>query len=416
MSLSPKQRAIAAYWGSPFRWTLVSGPMGSGKTHPGTLGLALGLSRYGGAEACLVSKSWPQLKSILYGELQGLIGEPVIVEDDGSVKLKGANGMVNRLRCFAAQDKRAEPRIRGFNFVGGLIDEMVTLPLGILAAVNARCRVGEARICGLTNPDGPLHPVKKHFFDKADDISAQVVATTLYDNPSLHPSYIASLKAHYQGHMYERMVMGRWAAATGLVYPRALEFSSEAPDEEMAAYDVCIDVGESSVTAAILFGRSSSGRTWALDEWVFDHQERGQLSEERLVAELREAFGGFDISAWMVDPAAKSFRMELARQLGPAAAVGKAENDWTDGVQEVNHWFASDGLRIWGDRCPTLMETVGALVYDEAKSEQGEDVAVKVPDHLTDILRYYVLTRAIQEHGGRKIWLARKAQMREDAP
>lgn len=421
MTLSTKQRQIAAYWGSDHRWTLVSGPMGSGKSHPATLGLLLGLSRYGGVEAFLASKSWPQIKSMVHGEMETILGEPITIESDGSLELQGAGGLSNRIRCFAAQDRRAEPRIRGFNFVGGLVDEMTTLPPGILAAVNARCRVGEARICGLTNPDGPNHPVKLNYFGNAEAIDAQVITTTLYDNPSLHPSYIDSLKAHYSGHMRERMVYGRWAAATGLVYPRALEFSDKEPDVPMAAYDVTIDVGESSVTCALLMGRTADGHTWVLDEWVYDHSVRGAISEEAQVSMIREHFawtrstppGG--IATWTVDPAAKRFRQEIMRQLPHGAQIGKGANEVMDGIQEVNHWFATGVLHIWGERVPLFMSTVGALTYDEERSEMGEDAVVKIPDHLTDCFRYYVLSRAINEMGGRKVWQARRDAMKETA-
>ena len=181
----------------------------------------------------------------------------------------------------------------------------------------------------------------------------------------------------------------------------------------MLIHDVVIDVGESSVTCALLFGRTPSGKTWVLDEWVHDHRLSGKLTERQLVGAIIHAWPGVKIHSYMVDPAAKRFRVELQRQLGPHAIVGKAENDWDEGVEEVNYWFASDALYIDGDRCPQLLDTAGALTWDEEQAEIGNDVPTKVADHLTDCLRYGVLTRAIHEAGGREVWEAKRRQARD---
>ena len=63
-----------------------------------------------------------------------------------------------------------------------------------------------------------------------------------------------------------------------------------------------------------------------------------------------------------------------------------------------------------------LMANLGALIYDEEQAALGKDVPVKIPDHLTDCLRYLVLTRAIHEAGGRTVWEARRKASREIAP
>lgn len=414
MRLSAKQRQIVSYGGNGKRWTLVSGPMGSGKTFAGGAGFGLFTSLWGHVEFGICTKSWGQLKSFIRESLEPAIAQEVMIEDDGSFEISGANGFSNRIRCFAAQDKRVEPRMRSYNFAGMLFDEMTTLPSGVLAAGNARCRVGEAKIIGLTNPDGPRHPVKLNYFDNAEGIDAEVIQTSLYDNPSLSHSYIDSLSAHYSGHMRERMVHGRWAAATGLVFPRAIEFSEDSCDPAtIVAHDVVIDVGEASVTCALLCGRTATGKSWILDEWVHDHSTQGRLSERDLVSRIRHAWPGVVIGSWIVDPAALRFRQELLRQLPKGSAVGKAYNDWDEGVWETNHWFASEALYIDGDKCPETMATIGALVYDEDQAAIGKDVPVKVPDHLTDCLRYYTLTRAIHESGGREAWEANRKQMRE---
>lgn len=415
-NLSAKQRDIALYGTAEERWTIVSGPVGAGKTYAGLVGFVLWQSRWANANFGLLCKTQKQLEALLADDLTRLLGETPVITDRGYFTLGGADGTTNKVWCFLGTDRRAEPRIRGFNFSGFVADELTTMPFSLLAAINARVRVGEGgRIIGLTNPDGPLHPVKRRYIDNAADHDAAVHMTQIADNPALPDSYIASLSQHYDGHMKLRMVDGVWAAASGLVYPRAHERSLEAPDETMVAYDVAIDVGESSVTHALLAGRTASGMTWIVAESRHDHVTQGTLSEREQIHKIMRDFDGPLIHSWIVDPAAKRFRQELLRQLGHGAQVGKAYNSFTEGVEEVNYWLSIPSLRFYGEQVPHLMAELGGLQWDEGAAEKGRDVPVESPDHGTDALRYLVLTRAIHEAGGHDAWQASRRRMKEVA-
>ena len=410
--LSPKQREIATYGAREKRWTLVSGPVGAGKTEAGLIGFLLWQQRWSGAQFGVLTKGHKQLQATLFEGIERILGEPLKTYKEGYL-LPSMNGGTNYLLPFVGQDKRAEPRLRSLNLSGMVIDELTTLPYTLLGAANARCRVGPAKIIGMTNPDGPLHPVKLNYFDCADDIDAEVHWTKLADNPSLTKEYIDSLSAHYSGHMLDRMVNGLWASATGLVYPHAADVAGEAPDVEFVAYDVAVDVGEANVTHALLSGRTADGKTWILGEWRHDHVAQGKLREAALIAKLRTYFSGYDVHSWIVDPAAKTFRQELLKQLGPKGNVGKAYNDWTEGVEEVNHWIATESLFLYGRNLPYLMAEIGSLIYDAEQALLGKDVPVKVPDHGTDAMRYLVLTRAVDEAGGRRTWEAIRQRRKE---
>lgn len=407
--LSPKQRHVATYGARDKRWTFVSGPVGSGKTHAGEIGFTLWQRNYGGHEFGLITKGRPQLGSLLR-EFGRHLHVDLTIDSDGVVALPGASGMTNSLICFLGTDKRSEPRIRGFNLTGFFADEIVTYPYSLVAAINARCRVGDPRILGLTNPDGPRHPLKVNYLDQADKMNAEVIYTSVYDNPTVTQAYIDSLHASYSGHMLERMVYGRWAAASGLVYPHYLECVGVPEDVEIVAMDVSIDVGESSVTHALLSGRTRDGKTWIIDECRHHHIEEGVLNDREMVAKIKRAFSGWakplEINSWIVDPSAARFRQEMVNQ--GLRSVGQAENDYREGIDEVNYWINTGALRIWAERVPHLMNELGALVWDEEQSEKGNDVPAATPDHGADALRYLVLTRTIHEIGGRKMWEARR--------
>lgn len=411
--LSERQREIATFGGRSERWTLVSGPVGSGKSHAGLIGWSLWARMHGGHEFGLLTKGRPQMRS-LRKELSRLF-RMELPADAEEFPLPGIDGRVNTFRCFVGQDKRSEPRLRSYNLRGVLIEEATTVPFELIAAANARTRVGEgAKLLALTNPDGPRHPLKLNYFDKASEINGRAIYTELADNPVLPQSYIDSIKLSYTGHMLQRMVYGVWAAASGLVYPHFLEVASELPEGFAPVfYDVVVDVGESSVTHALLVARCGDGTAWIIDECRHHHLQEGVLDERQMIAKIKRQFAGVDIGLWIVDPAALSFRQALAA-VESRVPVGKGYNDWTEGVQEVNHWINLRAIRLVESRLPHLMAELGALVWDEDQADKGNDVPVKTPDHGTDALRYYVLTRTIHESGGRKAWEARKKRELEE--
>lgn len=410
--LSERQRHIATYGAREKRWTLVSGPVGSGKTHSGLLGFSLWQRLYAGHEFGLLTKGHPQLASIIR-DMERAAGFDIWVDSDGMAALPTIGGMDNALLCFVGRDKSAEPRLRSFNLTGFVIDEGTTLPFPLIAAANARMRVGDPRGLILTNPDGPRHPLKVQYFDDAENMDAEAIYTSIHDNPTVTQSYIDSLHRSYSGHMLERMVNGRWAAATGLVYPHYLEVVREMPNpSEFQVLDASVDVGESSVTHALLYGRDHDGDTWVIDECRHDHIVEGVLSIRGMVAKVRREFAHWGpIHSWTVDPSALTFRQELLAQGEPN--VGKAHADWTEGHQEVNHWIGLEALLLVEKSVPHLMNELGALVWDDDAADKGDDKPIPTSDHGTDTLRHYVLTRTIHESGGRRAWEARKRHERE---
>ena len=406
MRFSETQRRIASYGCRDKRWTLVSGPVGSGKTEAGLTGFLLWASKFSGCQFGILSKGHMQLSAVVKDGIERITGERLRQDRDAHYILPNSSGGHNKLIPLVAQDKRAEQRMRSYNFAGALIDEGTTMDHNVISAMNARCRVGESKIILMTNPDGPLHPLKLQYFNRAQEINGEVIETELRDNPSISESYIESLNQIYTGHMLERMVYGRWVAASGLVYPHLHSVSLRSPgeDEPMVTYDVSIDVGEASVTAALLSGRTVDGKTWIVDEYYHNHVEKGVLTEAQLVAGIRRKFQWATPRVWIVDPSAKSFIGELMRQLQRTNNIGRAITDWNEGVAEVNHWIASGALFVDGAKCPNLMKESGMLIFDENKALIGEDSVVPVPDHACDALRYLVLTRAVQEAGGKKAW------------
>ena len=198
-ALKDRQREIAMYGATPYRWTLVSGPQGCGKTHAGLTGLVLKMRMFSGVDFGVTTKTRKQMKSALRGGIDQIMGEEM-AGDDEVAKIPNGHGGYNNLISFVADNKAAEKRMRSFNLAGMLVDEATTLPDGIVAAANARCRVGRnPQLLVLTNPDGPLHPLKVNYFDCPHDINGKAVWCDIWDNPTMTQAMVDSMSKAYTG-------------------------------------------------------------------------------------------------------------------------------------------------------------------------------------------------------------------------
>ena len=82
-ALKGNQRKIATAWAAPYRFTLVSGPQGCGKTHAGLINLLLGMRNFGDCDFGILTKTRKQLKSSLRGGIEQILGE----ELDGIIRI-----------------------------------------------------------------------------------------------------------------------------------------------------------------------------------------------------------------------------------------------------------------------------------------------------------------------------------------
>ncbi len=63
------------------------------------------------------------------------------------------------------------------------------------------------------------------------------------DNPSLSEDVRKRYRTMFSGAFYSRFIEGKWTAATGLIYPFALDLLCEVPKADFERYAVSIDYG-----------------------------------------------------------------------------------------------------------------------------------------------------------------------------
>lgn len=299
------------------------------------------------------------------------------------------------IHVLGAHDAKAESRLRGLTLAGAYLDEATLVPEAFWTQLLGRLSVAGARLYTTTNPDNPAHWLKEKYLNRAGELSMRVFHFTLDDNPSLDPSYVASLKAEYTGLWYRRFILGHWVAAEGAVFdcwdPDEHVIPAERLPELRKVVALGVDHGTTNPSAGILVALGADDRLYAVDEWWLDG---ATMPAKPTISQQSESLRG-----WLepqpqpryvpVDPAAAAFRAQLHND--GVRGVTEADNDVKYGIPLVASLLASGGLLVT-DRCTNLIREFPGYAWDPKATEKGKDEPIKVADHALDGLRYAVVT------------------------
>ena len=393
LPLHLKQREILRAILNARLGVLLPGPFGTGKTHAGLLGFMiwsqnekLGNPR---GDYLVASKTLKQASDILVpimGGVADLLKLPFREKNDKNnfeVWVGDARYLIK-----GADNEQAAERIRGNNFNGFFLDELVLLPQSFFNEARTRTRkAGGRRMVATCNPASPRHWVKmriidpayRHFDLKNEWGSWVIVPSMISDNPSLPDTYAEELQETYTGPALRRALYGEWAAAAGAIFP---EFRTQEADNGAHWNQFLgIDYGSSGNTHALLFTRIDMQPYWSVvDEWVSTRQMPDQYIVDQLVARYPMA------EKWVIDPAALAFRQLASRKV----VVVDTNNAVLEGIGMVDAWLHNGNLRI-SKTCKTLVGQMYNYEWNDKATARGVDEPTKSDDHGVDALRYGVM-------------------------
>lgn len=262
------------------------------------------------------------------------------------------------------------------------------------------------------NPDAPTHWLKQ----RAESGRAVMLESRHEDNPTVTPAYLAKLDA-LTGVRYQRLRLGRWAAAEGMVYdgwePAIHRVDRFAIPREWPRWWV-VDFGYTHPFCWQAWAEDADGRLYRYREIYVTHR----LVEDHAQDILRETAGDPRPQAIICDHDAED-RATLDRHLGmPTEPAHKAVSP---GIQAV-----ATRLRPAGDGKPRLFYLRDSLVERDADlvdarkptcteeeydsyvwnltsgRRKGEE-PVKEYDHGMDCTRYMVAQRDLVGRAG--VWV-----------
>ena len=365
-----------------------------------------------GAELLMVGKTERTLKRNIIDVMVNYLGAARCRYIAG----KGELWVLGRLvYVCGANDESAQEKIRGLTLAGAYGDEVSIWPESFFTMLLSRLSVKGSKFFGTTNPDNPVHWLKKlidraavHLTAKSKVVRRKIGTKTrkgevinwarftfiLRDNPFLPEEYIRSLESEYTGLWYRRFILGHWVAAEGSVYPMwdpDLHVVHDLPPLT-EVYSMGIDYGSTNPTAGIMLGLGTDRRLYAFGEWA---PRSGDITDGELTASLRDHLEGVGRSPryFFPDPAAKSLKVQMKRD--GFSPIKNAHNEpVNDGIRVVANLIAGGQLKIHAS-CESLLDEIPGYAWDPKATEKGEDKVLKVNDHFCDALRYAVYSSRV---------------------
>ena len=238
-----------------------------------------------------------------------------------------------------------------------------------------------------TNPEGPHHYLHKFFIDPKnhDKQDRHYELITPYDNAdNLPPGYIESLEETLVGVNRDRLLLGKWVAAEGMIWSdfnKEVHVTEDLPpigDHEQIYFGA--DSNYPKPRACVI--GAFNGEEW----YIYDEFYRRRAHAEDLgewLAKKAEEWDK-DLSGFH-DPANPPVIDKL--NTFPRVFADKADNSVLDGISAVAKHFTHGTIKIH-PRCVGLLQEI--LTYRWKKDFEGEKPDKNQNDHACDALRYLI--------------------------
>ena len=248
---------------------------------------------------------------------------------------------------IGANNELAQEKVRGATLIAAYVDEASTIPESFWIYLLSRLSVEGARLIATTNPDSPMHWLKKKYLDRADELDIARFQFRLPDNPYNGPEYVEAIKREFTGLWRKRLIDGEWAVAEGAVY----EMWESTPGRHVVAPDklppvprllaVGVDYGTTAPTAGLLIGVSAEerARLVVVDEWA-----PPSLTDAGFSVDYRKWIASRQPERVILDPSAASFHRQLWAD--GVSGVILADNAVIDGIRTVASLLAVDRLVV----------------------------------------------------------------------
>ena len=394
MKLSERQLTAMTWWNRPglkaYDAVICDGAIRSGKTMSMVCGFFLwSMSCFDGQTFGLCAKTVASLRRNIIQQLPGWLGTSFqLREYAGQSKLVVSDhtGRQNTYYLFGGEDESSYQYIQGITLAGVLLDEVALMPRSFVEQACARCSVEGSRLWFNCNPAGPEHWFYREWICGKVRKNALYLHFTMEDNPGLPRSIRQRYESMYGGVFYERYVLGRWAAAEGLIY--AFDPEKHVTDKLPTGgrYFISVDYGTANPFSAGLWC-VSAGAAVRIREYYHSGRDSGvQLTDEQYYAQLEKLAGTYPVERIIVDPSAASL-IATIRHHG-RFRVRRARNEVLSGIRLVAELLRTGRLLI-GKDCRDAIREFGLYRWEDSGSR---DQPRKEQDHAMDDIRYFCAT------------------------
>lgn len=392
-TFSKKQLKVLSWWQNPkysdHDAIICDGAVRSGKTSCMSISFAAwAMQNFSGTDFAICGKTITSVKrNLVNGLIKDLkeLGFGVSEKTSRNYFDVSFRHVTNRFYVFGGKDESSAALIQGMTLGGVLLDEVVLMPRSFVEQAIARCSREGSKLWFNCNPESPSHWFYTEWIKKASLKNALYVHFEMSDNPSLSKRVLKRYESLYSGAFYERYVLGKWTAVSGVVYPMfspAVHVVS--PPPECVRFAVSCDYGTVNPASFGLWGEAE-GKWYRLSEYYYSSKVEGSMrtDEEHYLA-LEKLCQGRKIEAVVCDPSAASF-IECIRRHGRFKVL-PAKNDVISGIRRVSDALRSKKI-MFTPECKDSLREFTLYRWDE---RNGNDSVIKENDHAMDDIRYFV--------------------------
>lgn len=396
-----------APWRDQSPLLLLTGAAGGGKSALAAQKLHGYCLKYPGATALIARKVKTSMAAgtILFLRRKVIRNNPAVRWiDSPKNRFEYRNGSI--LQFIGLLDEDARENLKSIGQDGAVdiawLEEAVQFDEDDLNAMAARMRGKAAhwrQIILTCNPDAPLHWIKRRLIDGGEASVYYSNAADNYHNPADYQNWLATLT----GVDHDRLVLGKWVQASGLVYDVWADPGNVTPDADYvkdggSIFWCCDDgyAGERDVKTGY-FTAESHPRVFLLAQerpdgslCIFHEDYRVKALSDQHIAEML-ALPYPEPEYVAVDSSAAELRGRL-QQAGLYTRGKPAKVD--ESIKALHRMLAPDAngwrrIRVH-PRCKHLRMELASYRYDA----QGQPV--KQFDHGCDALRYFAWTKRLE--------------------
>lgn len=274
---TPKQLEVLSCFVNEKPYTIVcSGAKRAGKTFVLTHTYLMHIQSFEGMglNFIIAGASSAAIRRNVLGDIEALTGLNIKLDKNNSFQLFG-----NTITCFKGSSSDDWKTVRGFTAAGAFLNEGTALHDKFVKECFSRCSYEGAHVFIDTNPENPMHTIKKDYIDKSgqklEDGTLNIIAFnfTLFDNNKLSKRYVDSIvKSTPSGVFTERDIYGNWVSAEGVVYKdfdKDRHLIDNIPeDEEIEKYVGGIDFGFEHYGTIVVLAKTYSGKYYLVREYA----------------------------------------------------------------------------------------------------------------------------------------------------
>ena len=363
---------------------ICSGAKRSGKTFVLNILFLAHIAKYKDKDLAFIlgGASQSAIRRNVLDDLEKILGKQLKLNKSNAVEIFG-----NKVYCFGGSKSDSWKDIRGFTSAGAFLNEGTALHDSFVKEAISRCSYPGARIFIDTNPENPMHSVKRDYIDKNGQrlengqLNIKAFDFTLFDNTTLDDEYRESIIASTPSGMFtERDIYGRWVAPEGVIYSdftNDLYVSQEDINKmQFKKYFCGVDWGYEHYGSIVVVGERKDGKFVLLEETAKQHKDIDYWVS--VAKDIDKRYGKL---IYHCDSARPEHVMKF-QQMGIMAF--NADKSVIAGIEQVAKRFKTKDLLI-ADTVKRFKEEVVMYQWNEATGQP-----IKLYDDVLDSLRYAI--------------------------